>query len=514
MLNNKLNDYPKFGVWPDAYYMSDNQFQPPAFTFAGAGVFAFDRIKMLAGDPTASGIYFDLATPDPSIGGLLPADLDGPAPPPGTPNYFAYFTATEFGDAQDGLRIFEFRADFATPLSSTFTERSGSPLATAAFNPVICPAFSDCIPQRGTKVKVDSLADRLMFRLQYRNFGTHESLVTNHTVNAGNGRAGIRYYELRATPPGGNFVVNEQATFAPDGNHRWMGSAAMDVAGNIAVGYSVSGAKTFPSIRYAARLATDQPGGLFQGEATLQKGGGSQTSLSSRWGDYSALSVDPVEECTFWYTQEYYATTSAAGWQTKIGSFRLPGCIHDLAVVKITAKATVKGAGPVTAGVAVKIQNRSDHLETIDSVDLGDGVATGLVRLSVSTVDDDVEGCQLTPPVLDAAKNAALFSAGAKVLKPKKNLWVNFLVTYECTNVQPLNKSDPSRGDYQYVATVHHDVLDGNADDHAADNTCPHDALPGNLDSNPPPKGVKDIGCGAKKPDGTRGAPVQTDVIQ
>jgi hypothetical protein len=168
----------------------------------------------------------------------------------------------------------------------------------------------------------------------------------------------------------------------------------------------------------------------------------------------------------------------------------------------------------VTAGVAVKIQNRSDHLETIDSVDLGDGVATGLVRLSVSTVDDDVEGCQLTPPVLDAAKNAALFSAGAKVLKPKKNLWVNFLVTYECTNVQPLNKSDPSRGDYQYVATVHHDVLDGNADDHAADNTCPHDALPGNLDSNPPPKGVKDIGCGAKKPDGTRGAPVQTDVIQ
>jgi len=513
MLNNKLNDYPKFGVWPDAYYMSDNQFAPPAFTFAGAGVFAFERDKMLAGLP-ASFIYFDLFPLDPSIGGMLPADLDGPEPPLGTPNYFAYFTATEFGDAQDGLRIFEFHADFAAPLSSTFTERSGSPLATAAFTPVLCPVFFDCIPQRGTKVKVDSLADRLMFRLQYRNFGTHESLVTNHTVNAGNGKAGVRYYELRATPPGGNFVVNEQATFAPDGNHRWMGSAAMDVNGSIAVGYSVSGAMLFPSIRYASRLASDPPGGLFQGEATLQKGGGSQTSPASRWGDYSALSVDPVEECTFWYTQEYYATTSPAGWQTKIGSFRLPGCIHDLAVVKITANATVKGAGPVTAGVAVKIQNRSDHPEVIDLGDLGDGVSSGLVRLNVTVVDLGVEVCQPAGVVLDGVKNAALFSAGAKVLKPKQFITVDYLVTYNCTSPQPLNKADPTRGDYDHVATVHHDVLDGNADDHAADDSCPHDALPGNLDANPPPKGVKDKGCGAKKPDGTLGAPVQTDVIQ
>ena len=517
MPNNKLNDYPKFGVWPDAYYMSDNQFAPPAFNFAGAGVFAFERDKMLAGLP-ASFIYFDLAMRDPSIGGLLPADLDGPAPPPGTPNYFAYFTATEFGDAQDGLRIFEFHVDFATPASSTFTERSDSPLATAAFSPLFClnggvPSF-ECIPQRGTNVKLDSLADRLMFRLQYRNFGTHESLVTNHTVNAGNGKAGIRYYELRATPPGGDFVVNEQATYAPGTLHRWMGSAAMDSAGNLAVGYSISGGLLFPSIRYASRLASDPAGGLFQGEATLQDGGGSQTSPTSRWGDYSALSVDPVQECTFWYTQEYYATTSDRGWKTKIGSFSLPGC-HDLAVVKITAKATVKGAGPVTARVAVKIQNRSDHPETIDSVDLGDGVATGLVRLNVTLVDPgNVEGCQLTPPVLDNAKNAALFSGGAKALKPKKFMTVKFLVTYECSSPQPLNKADPSRGDYDHVATVHHDVLDGNADDHAADDSCPHDALPANLDANPPPKGVKDKGCGAKKPDGTRGDPVQMDVIQ
>ncbi len=519
MPNNKLNDYSKFGVWPDAYYMSDNQFAPPSFNFVGAGVFAFERDKMLVGDP-ASFIYFDLATLDPTIGGMLPADLDGPAPPAGTPNYFAYFTAGELGDPQgDGLRIFDFHVDFATPANSTFTERSGSPLAAAPFNPVLCPDFYECIPQRGTKVKLDSLADRLMFRLQYRNFGTHESLVTNHTVNAGSGKAGIRYYELRATPPGGDFVVNEQATFAPDANHRWMGSAAMDSAGNIAVGYSVSSSTLFPSIRYAARLATDPPGGLFQREATLQAGGGSQTESdplfgAGRWGDYSALSVDPVEECTFWYTQEYYATTSPAGWQTKIGSFRLPGCIHDLAVVKITAKATVKGPGPVIAPVAVKIQNRGDHSEFIDAADLGDGTTSGLVRLSVSPIDDDSEVCQTAGVALDSAKNAALFSGGAKVLKPKKNLTVNFLVTYNCTNVQAVNRSDLSRGDYQYVATVYHDVLDGNADGHIEDDSCPHDALPGRLDANPPPNGVKDVGCGAKKPDDTLGAAVQTDVIQ
>lgn len=520
MPDDKFNDYPKFGVWPDAYYMSDNQFNSAGTSFLGVGVFAFERDKMLTGAP-ASYIYFDLGSepsclpPESICYSMLPADLDGPAPAAGTPNYFAYFTASEFGDPQgDGLRIFDFHVDFTTPGSSTFTEHSGSPLATASFDPVLCPAFYECIPQKGTNVKLDSLADRLMFRLQYRNFGTHESLVTNHTVDAGSGHAGIRYYELRASPPGANFVVNEQATFAPDGNHRWMGSAAMDANGNIAVGYSVSGPKLFPSIRYAARLATDPPGGLFQGEATLQKGGGSQTSTSSRWGDYSALSVDPVENCTFWYTQEYYTTTSQRGWQTKIGSFRVPGCIHDLAAVKITAPTTLKGAGQMTTGVAVQIQNRGDHPEIIDSDDLGDGVNSGLVRLDVTKLDSGVEACLDPIVVLDGAKNAALFSGGPMELKIKQFMTVNFLVTYNCASPQPLNKADPTRGDYDHVATVHHEVLVGSVDTHTDDDSCPHDALPGNHDANPPPKGVKDKGCGAKKPGGTFGAPVQTDVIQ
>jgi hypothetical protein len=332
MPNQWLNDYPKFGVWPDAYYMTDNQFDAATEDPHGAGVFALDRTKMLAGDPSANFIYFDLEPLDPNIDGVLPADLDGPPPPAGTPNYMACLVSTNFGDPQgDGLRLFEFHADFVHPASSTFTERPDSPVAVAPFDPqLFCDtSLQDCIPQpppSTATTKLDALSDRLMHRLQYRNFGSNESLVANHTVDVGGNHAGVRYYQLKRNLPGGSFFVNEQASFAPDANHRWMGSAAMDRAGNLAVGYSVSSTNTFPSIRYAGRLATDPPGGLFQGEATLQAGGGSQTDPSSRWGDYSMLAVDPADDCTFWYTTEYYSASSAQDWQTRIGAFKFAAC--------------------------------------------------------------------------------------------------------------------------------------------------------------------------------------------
>jgi hypothetical protein len=396
MPNSKFNDYPKFGVWPDAYYMSDNQFNP---NFQGAGVFAFERAKMLAGDPTASYIYFDLEALDPSIGGLLPADVDGLTPPAvGAPNLFAYFTATEFGDAQDGLRLFNFHADFTNPGASTFTERTESPVVVASFDPTMNESsdggsadcsqgvrwdFEDDVPQpdgSGFALcrRLDSLSDRLMFRLAYRNFGGYESLVTTHSVDvnfsaitSSNGHhAGVRYYELRRALPSGSFAVNEQASFAPDTNHRWMGSAAMDASGDIAVGYSVSSSATFPSIRYAGRLAGDPPNGLSQGETTLQAGGGIQESTTSRWGDYAALSVDPVDECTFWYTTEYYAASlpgctgnSPRCWRTRVGSFKFPSCATP---ARGTMQGTVTDAGtsaPI-AGARVVVSAGGASYET------------------------------------------------------------------------------------------------------------------------------------------------------
>ncbi|HLE64193.1 MAG TPA: hypothetical protein VI750_13675, partial [Pyrinomonadaceae bacterium] len=338
MPNNKFNDYPKFGVWPDGYYLSNNQFNLSGTAFLGVGAFALDRAKILAGDPAAGFIYFDLQPSHPSARGMLPSDADGlNPPPPGSPNIFAYFNADEFaGDAGDSLRLFGFHADFVLPSNSTFIERSDSPLPVAAFNPLNPVGLDDIEqpPPSGATSALDSISDRLMHRLQYRNFGNYEVLTTNHTVNVGTGntlaahQAGIRYYELRRSLPDGPWAVREQATFAPDTDNRWMCSSAMDNQGNLALGYSISSTTTFPGIRYAGRLVDDPLGGLSQGESTLMSGSGVQTNTGSRWGDYSSMSVDPTDDCTFWYTQEYYqttdptATTSPFGvnWQTRVGS--------------------------------------------------------------------------------------------------------------------------------------------------------------------------------------------------
>lgn len=321
---NKLNDYPKFGVWRDGYYMSINQFSCGLFScsWAGQGVAAFDRQKMLAGAP-ANMIYFDMATVDSSLGGMLPADGDGPEAPVGAPNYFVQFDDDAWGYSPDQLQIWQFQADWATPLNSKFTKKATLP--TAAFDSNMCGGSRNCIPQGGTTRKLDAIADRVMYRLQYRNFGTYETLVTNHTVDVtGTDQAGVRWYEIRN--PGGTPSIYQQGTFAPDANHRWMGSAAMDASGNIALGYNVSNTGLFPRISFTGRLAGDPLGQMTVGEGDVMLGSGGQTHSASRWGDYSMLAVDPTDGCTFWYTTEYYAATTSASWRTRVGAFKLPGC--------------------------------------------------------------------------------------------------------------------------------------------------------------------------------------------
>lgn len=358
-------DYPKLGVWSDAYYMTTNQFLNGA-TFNGAGIFAFERAKMVAGDPTAAMVYVNLSiTSFPEgIGGMLPADVDGLTPPPaGAPGVFSYFIADEFGGARDALRMFDFHVDFASPAASTFVERPESPVAVAPFNP-LTPAGRDDIeqpPRASTAAALDSISDRLMFRLAYRNFGDHESLVVAHSVNVGTGvtlathQSGIRYYEVRRAP-GEPFAIAEQATFAPDGASRWMPSGAMDHQGDLAVGYNVASLTTFPSMRYAGRLATDPSGGLFQGERSFVAGTGVQTNTGSRWGDYSALNVDPADDCTFWFTSEYYTASSQAsssvGWLTRIGRFRFPECVDAVPAV-LQGSVTNALTGAPIAGATV-----------------------------------------------------------------------------------------------------------------------------------------------------------------
>jgi subtilase family serine protease len=351
---DKLNDYPKLGVWSDGYYMTMNQFSGISLQFAGQGVVAYDRDRMLAGLP-ASAIYYDLASVDMNLGGMLPADLDGPPPPAGSPAYFVQVDDDAWGAEPDQLQLWKFHADWTNPALSSFTRAAELP--TAPFDSDLCSYSRNCITQPGTTAKVDAMSDRLMYRLQYRNFGTHESLVVNHTVDADSSdHAGVRWYEIRN--PGTSPIIFQQGTYAPDLDNRWMASAAMDSAGNIALGFSVSGPVTFPSIRYTGRLAGDPPNVMTLGEADLMVGSGSQLHTTGRWGDYSALVVDPVDDCTFWYTQEYYAVTSEAGWQTRIGSFSLPNCQSsapsDLPAVSVAAStATASEAGPANGAFTV-----------------------------------------------------------------------------------------------------------------------------------------------------------------
>ncbi|MEW5989187.1 MAG: hypothetical protein AB1791_21380, partial [Chloroflexota bacterium] len=304
-------DYPKLAVWGDAYYASTNE--------NGASAYAFERADMLNGQP-ASSVRFNVANSN----FMLPADVDGStAPPTGAPNPFYTFTDSSYwGGANDRLEIYEFHVDWTTPANSTFTNVTD--LTLTPFTYTVCGYFNfSCIRQPSPGERLDAISEWPMHRWAYRNFGTHQSLVGNFAFDVNNNnRSGIRWYELRKTT--GAWALYQEGTHSPNNLARWVGSIAMDGDGNIALGYSVSSRQLRPAIRYATRLTTD-PLGTLQAEASLIEGTGVQRFSSNRWGDYSAMGVDPADDCTFWYTNEYYVS-NGTNWQTRIGAFVLPEC--------------------------------------------------------------------------------------------------------------------------------------------------------------------------------------------
>jgi hypothetical protein len=312
-LSSNFIDYPKTGVWPDAYYQSFNIFNSSGTAYLGPQPFAYDRAAMLLGNPatfvTTAGPLG--STQDP----FLPSDLDGSTlPAAGTPNSYVQFPGTT-----GTYNVYHFHVDFAMPNLSTFT-LFASP-AAAPFT-MLCPTTRNCVPQVGTTTRLDAIADRLMNRLAYRILknGT-ETVVSNYTVKSNN-VAGVRWFEIRKVT-NGPVTVFQESTYQPDTTWRWMGSNAMDKRGNMALGFSASDATIHPQIRYAGRLRTDPINTLGLGEAHLFDGAGSQTDTSNRWGDYSCMAIDPVDDTTFWYTTEYYRSTSSFNWRTRIGSFKL-----------------------------------------------------------------------------------------------------------------------------------------------------------------------------------------------
>jgi len=317
-------DYPKWGMWPDAYYQSQNNFGPTGSTYVGATACAYERAKMLVGDSTAKQICF--TTPTIFDDGLLPGDLDsaGTLPPPGQAEVFL---GSIDNTPPNGSVIYKylFHVDFTTPSNSTFTGAGGTmPINVASFGLACGGGSAGCIPQGGIADRLDALGDRLMYRLAYRNFSDHQTWLVSHAVTAGSS-VGERWYEFHAPENSTSLSVFQQGTFAPDSNFRWMGSIAMDSAQDIALGYSISSPGMYPSISYTGRVPSDALGTM-ESEAQIVAGTGSQSLTGNRWGDYTSMAIDGADDCTFWYTNQYYMVTAQFDWSTRLASFKFPSC--------------------------------------------------------------------------------------------------------------------------------------------------------------------------------------------
>jgi hypothetical protein len=403
---NRFNDYGKFGVWPDAYYATYNMFSPNAAL--GASLCAFDRAKMLQGQPATQ----RCAALGTNYAGVLPVDLDGRRPPPsGSPGYFLGLS-----NRNTDLLLWKFKPDWDKP-SATLTGPVALPIA-----PFTSPTR---IHQPGTEQRLNLLNDRMMYRFAYRNFGTHESLVANHTVGAGL-LSGVRWYELR--DPNGTPTIFQQGTFAPaDGNYRWMGSIAMDQVGNIGLGYSLSGDSVHPGLAVTGRLASDAPGQMTQGENILIAGGGSQMTDLDRWGDYASLSVDPLDECTFWFTSEYIAENGTFNWHTRIGAFRFANCPPNDFSVAAPGPITVPPGGTASGTLTTSVARGTAERITLSVTNLPPGVQATLVPTEVTagesatlTLSADASGAVTTnaPYRIHARADSTIHTANGTVTVP------------------------------------------------------------------------------------------------
>jgi hypothetical protein len=309
----------KMGLWSDGYYIAQWTYTTST-TYVGPEACVMNRTAMLAGQAATMQCIQINQT---NIYGMLPSDLDGNnAPPSGAPNFFMI----QGPPGSNSLDLYHFHVDFTTPSN---TKLSGP--ATIAVAPYT-PGSKDmtvALAQPGTTQLLDVNGSDLMHRLAYRNFATanppYQSLVVTHSVIVGTGasaRTGVRWYEIRnpQTKP----AVYQQGTYSPNNTNRWMGSVAMDMMGNMAIGYTAGSATTYPSVRYTGRLVTD-PLNTMETEATIFAGSGSQT-VGGRWGDYSSMSVDPSDDCTMWYTGEYMPATGQLTWATRLFSFKFPTC--------------------------------------------------------------------------------------------------------------------------------------------------------------------------------------------
>ena len=313
-----LNDYDKLSVWAtnsnSAYLATYNIFDGGS-SFAGADLCGFDRTKMLAGNSSAA-MLCQMSPSD--EGSYLPSEMDGPTPPvDGTPGLFLTWQNNNPGQLYLRKLTLNFSSGKATLSSPTTISVANDNLSCGV-------GFGTCVPQPGTTQQLDTLGDRLMYRFAIRHFADHDRAVVSHAVENGS-QVAVRWYELY--DPAGTVTLNQQGTFAPDATFRWMSSVAEDQGQDIALGYSASSSSVYPAVRFTGRVPGD-PLGSMETEASIIEGVGSQTggTYANRWGDYTAMQVDPTDDCTFWYVDEYLQASGYYNWSTRIGSFIFNGC--------------------------------------------------------------------------------------------------------------------------------------------------------------------------------------------
>ncbi|HEY0678506.1 MAG TPA: choice-of-anchor J domain-containing protein [Chitinophagaceae bacterium] len=365
-IGSDFPDYPKYSLWSNAYYATSNDF-PNAASYSKSSVYAFDRNKLLAGDPTASMIRYSFTDASNKFVSLAPVTVQaGINPSPTDPGIFMYMNADEFTSATtdvDSAGFITILPDFATPANSVVTRTS---VAVAPYTANVCAATRGrCIPQPGTTVALEAIQFRNMHHVVYRDFGTHKSIALSTTVNAGGGIAAIRWYEFRGS--GSNWNVYQQGTYSPDLTHRWMPSISMNKFGEIAIAYMVSSSTVFPGIRFAGRKATDPLGQLFTYEETSAYDGVASQTQNNRAGDYNDLSVDPIDDSTFWFTSQYYGTPSLFGGYTKIIRFDLaePKAL-DARMIRIVSPPNGNAACTNTISPVVEVKNAG--LSTLTSL--------------------------------------------------------------------------------------------------------------------------------------------------
>ena len=358
---NDFNDYPKIGVWSDKYLVTYNFFSPDLSSYVGDEVCALDRGNMLLGN--AANQACTLANPGKNCSSqtvfcdfsLLPSDLDGSTAPPAANHGFFI----DLGATTTSLDMFTVSS---VNFSAGTLTLSGPTLITIPNFTFVCPTVNGtvCVPQPGTAQQLDTIGDRLMYRLAYRNMGTFETVLASHTVDAGKGtgQTGIRWYEIRGLS--GTPSLFQSGTYVPDTNYRWVPSIAMDKVGDIGVGYSVGSSSMDASISISTRAPSD-PAGTLGNEKQIVGGTGAQTpdpqcfnGSCDRWGDYTAMTVDPVDDCTLWYVDQYMKSSGGFNWDTQIANFQMAGCT-SVSQLPITSAPSSAQAG-VAFSITVKAE--------------------------------------------------------------------------------------------------------------------------------------------------------------